>query len=141
MELNNLPKTTHTSKKRVGHGYGSGRAKTCGRGTKGQKARGKVKQGFEGGQLPFIRRLPYKKGFKSLNKKPLVLNVSLFDNLQDGFLVNEESLIKLGLLPLNWKHGVKILGDGELTKKITVEKISCSKSAIEKIEKAGGKIL
>ena len=140
MKLHQLPKITHKSKKRVGRGYGSGRAKTAGRGSKGQKARGKVRLGFEGGQLPFIRRLPYKRGFKSLSTKPLVINVDVFNMLNDGVDVTEENLVEWGLLPMSWKYGVKILGDGKLERKIIVKGLACSKGAIKKIEVAGGKV-
>lgn len=140
MQLQELVKTTEKSKRRVGRGYGSGRAKTSGRGTKGQKARGKVRLGFEGGQLPFIRRLPFKKGFKSLAKRSLVINVSALNFFKEGTEVTESSLIEAKMLPVNWKYGVKILGDGELTKKIIVKGFPCSKGAIKKIETAGGKV-
>ena len=140
MKIDKLPKITHKSKKRVGRGYGSGRAKTSGRGTKGQKARNKVKLGFEGGQLPYIRRLPYKRGFTSLATKPLVINVDTLNYLKDGTVLTEKLLIELGLFPMSWKHGVKILGDGELKKKITVKGITCSNGAVKKIEDAGGSV-
>lgn len=140
MELHQLPKITHKSKKRIGRGYGSGKAKTAGRGSKGQKARNTVKPGFEGGQLPFIRRLPYKRGFKSLRDKPLVLNIEVFNSLDNGAEVTEENLIGWNLLPAKWKHSVKILGNGTLEKKITVKGLACSKGAIKKIEDAGGKV-
>src|SRR3989339_665015 len=126
MQLNQLPKTTETKKKRVGRGYGSGKSKTSGRGSKGQKARGKVRLGFEGGQLPFIRRLPYRRGFKSLSQKPLILNISIFNFVEDDTEITEELLIKWNLLPVNWKYGVKILGDGKLKKKIIIKNIPCS---------------
>lgn len=140
MKIDQLPKTTQKSKKRVGRGYGSGRAKTAGRGTKGQKARNKVKPGFEGGQLPFIRRLPYKRGFKSLATKPLVLNVEALNYLKDETVVTDKYLVEIGLLPTTWKYGIKILGDGELKKKIIVKGITCSKGAVKKIEDAGGSV-
>lgn len=140
MSIHNLVKTTHKKKKRIGLGYGSGRAKTSGRGTKGQKARGKIRLGFEGGQLPFIRRLPYKRGFKSLSKKPLILNLNVFNYVKDGSEVTLENLVEWKIIPADWEHGVKILGDGELQKKIIIKGISCSKSATVKIEKMGGKV-
>ena len=140
MSLHKLPKITTKEKRRIGRGYGSGRGKTSGRGTKGQKARGKVKLGFEGGQLPFIRRLPYKKGFKHLGKKPLIFNVAHFNFMADGQEITLENLVSLGLVPENWKHGVKILGDGQLTKKIIIKGIPCSKGANIKIKAAGGEI-
>lgn len=140
MSIHNLVKTTHKKKKRIGLGYGSGRAKTSGRGTKGQKARGKIRLGFEGGQLPFIRRLPYKRGFKSLNKKPLIINLNILNYVEDGSEITLENLVEWKIIPVNWEYGVKILGDGELQKKIIVKGIQCSKSAAIKIGKAGGKI-
>ena len=140
MELSDLPKSVDKSKKRIGRGYGSGRGKTAGRGTKGQKARGKVRIGFEGGQLPLIRRLPYKRGFKRLGKNPLIFNVFQFNFVKDEEVITTEKLKEWNLVPENWKHGVKILGDGELTKKIVVKGITCSKGAIEKIQSAGGRV-
>lgn len=140
IQIHSLPKITTRKKKRIGHGYGSGRAKTSGRGSKGQKARGKIRLGFEGGQLPFIRRLPYRRGFKSLAKKPLIINVGILDLVKEGTEVTKEKLVDLGLIPSDWGYGIKILGDGELEKKIVVKKIPCSKGAIRKIEAAGGKV-
>lgn len=144
MELSKLSKTTTKSKKRVGRGYGSGRGKTAGRGTKGQKARGKVKLGFEGGQLPLIKRLPLQRGkgkFKSFKTKPLVVNVKLLNLLPKDEVVDLKTLVKYKILKEDEakKFGVKILGDGELKKPLVV-KLPCSKGAIEKIEKAGGKV-
>jgi len=144
MKLNDLPKTTTKSKKRVGRGYGSGRGKTSGRGTKGQKARGKVKLGFEGGQLPLIKRLPLQRGkgkFKSFKKKPLVVNVKVLNLLPKKETVDLKTLIKYRIVKEDEakKFGVKILGDGELRIPLTVE-LPCSKGAIKKIEEAGGKI-
>jgi len=140
MAIHNLVKTTHKKKKRIGLGYGSGRAKTSGRGTKGQKARGKVRLGFEGGQLPFIRRLPYKRGFKSLNRKPLIINLNILNYVKDDSEITLDNLVEWKIIPMDWKFGVKILGDGKLEKKIVVKGVPCSKSAIVKIEKAGGKV-
>lgn len=144
MELSKLSKTTTKSKKRVGRGYGSGRGKTAGRGTKGQKARGKVKLGFEGGQLPLIKRLPLQRGkgkFKSFKTKPLVVNVKLLNLLPKDEVVDLKTLVKYKILKEDEakKFGVKILGDGELKKPLVV-KLPCSKGAIKKIEKAGGKV-
>ena len=144
MKLNNLPKTTTKSKKRVGRGYGSGRGKTSGRGTKGQKARGKVRLGFEGGQLPLIKRLPLQRGkgkFKSFKKKPLVVNVKILNLLPKKETVDLKTLIKYRIVKEDEakKFGVKILGDGELRTPLTVE-LPCSKGAIKKIEEAGGKV-
>lgn len=141
MDLSNLQPSygsTH-SKKRLGRGHGSGTGKTAGKGHKGQKARsgGSIKPGFEGGQMPLQRRLP-KRGFTPLDRKVYVLvnlrDLELFDT---DSVVDIEALGKAGLIgPL--KDGVKILGDGELTKKLTVKAHKFSKSAQAKIEAAGG---
>jgi len=140
MLLHKLPKTADKKKKRIGLGTGSGRGKTSGRGTKGQKSRGTIALGFEGGQLPLIRRLPYKKGFKVLTKRPLVFNISTFNFVEDGTEVTIQKLAEWRLIPAAWSKGAKILGDGELTKKIIVKGIPCSKGAAEKIKKLGGDI-
>ncbi|CAM2006537.1 50S ribosomal protein L15 [Acanthopleuribacter pedis] len=141
MKLNELrPNDGATrNKKRVGRGPGSGNGKTAGRGHKGQKSRSGYsrKRGFEGGQMPLQRRLP-KRGFKNIFRKEwVVLNVSMFEN-RDVSEVTLEDYRKLGLIK-NTRDGVKILGDGELTKAITFHAHKFSKSAQEKIEKAGGK--
>jgi len=143
MDLGSLKKITKRRKKRVGRGYGSGKAKTSGRGTKGTKARNKVKLYFEGGQLPLIKRLPMQRGkskFKPLGKKMLVINIKYLELLKDGSVVDLSSLVKYRIIKEDdKKYGVKILGDGELTKKLTV-KLPCSKGAEAKILKAGGKV-
>ena len=145
MKLNNLPKITTKKKKRVGRGYGSGRGgHTTGRGNKGQKARSKVRLGFEGGQLPLIKRLPLMRGkgkFKSFRKKPLVVNVGLLNLFSKGEIVDLKTLVKYKIIKENdaKKFGAKILGDGELKVSLTV-KLPCSKGAIKKIEEAGGKV-
>ena len=118
MEVHELPKTVTRSKKRLGQGHGSGRGKTSGRGTKGQKARGKINASFEGGQLPLIKRLPLKRGKdrnKSLKKKQLAVNVKYLNIFEKDAVVNLASLIKAGILDAGAvKETVKILGDGEL---------------------------
>lgn len=144
MDLSKLRKTTKKGKKRVGRGYGSGRAKTAGRGTKGLKARGKVKLYFEGGQLPLIKRLPLKRGkdrFKPLSKKPLVVNVKYLNLFNNKSVVDIKALVKKNIIKKEdaGRGGVKILGDGELKKELIV-KLPCSKGAKKKIEKAGGKV-
>lgn len=144
MKLDQLPKTTIKSKKRLGRGYGSGRGKTAGRGTKGQKARSKVKLGFEGGQLPLIKRLPLKRGkgrFKPFKKKPLAVNVKLLNFFPKEEKVTLKTLIKYKIVKEDEakKFGVKILGDGDLKIPLIVE-LPCSKGAIKKIEAAGGKV-
>ena len=125
---------------RRGRGHGSGNGKTAGKGHKGQKARsGAPRLGFEGGQMPLYRRIP-KRGFKCRNSKVIVtLNVSDLNRFEDGAEVTPASLIEIGLVK-NPRDGLKILGNGELTKKLTVSVDAASKTAIEKIEAAGGKI-
>ena len=124
---------------RKGRGAGSGNGKTAGKGHKGQKARsgGGVRIGFEGGQMPLARRLP-KRGFNKIFAKPLeVINVSALNKFEDGATVNVCDLLEKGILS-KCEYGVKILGNGEVTKKLTVRASAFSASAKEKIEKAGG---
>ena len=125
---------------RRGRGHGSGNGKTAGKGHKGQKARsGAPRPGFEGGQMPLFRRIP-KRGFKCRNSKNIIsINVSDLNRFEDGATVTVESLKEVGLVK-NPRDGVKVLGNGELTKKLTVSVDAASKTAIEKIEAAGGKI-
>lgn len=125
---------------RRGRGHGSGNGKTAGKGHKGQKARsGAPRPGFEGGQMPLFRRLP-KRGFKCRNSKNIIsIDVSDLNRFEDGATVTVESLKEIGLVK-NPRDGVKVLGNGELTKKLTVSVDAASKTAIEKIEAAGGKI-
>ena len=125
---------------RKGRGAGSGNGKTGGRGHKGQKARsgGKVRIGFEGGQMPLARRLP-KRGFNNIFAKPLeTINVSALERFEDGATVTVKDLLDAGVLS-KCVYGVKILGNGNLTKKLTVQVNAFSASAKEKIEAAGGK--
>ncbi|MBE6012227.1 50S ribosomal protein L15 [Anaeropeptidivorans aminofermentans] len=129
-----------TKKFRVGRGHGSGNGKTAGKGHKGQKARsgGGVRPGFEGGQMPLFRRLP-KRGFKCRNSKEIIsLNVFQLSVFEDGDEVTIDTLKGKGLIS-NPRDGVKILGHGELDKKLTVKVNYFSQTAIEKIEAAGGK--
>ena len=131
---------SRTAPKRVGRGIGSGLGKTSGRGHKGQKARsgGKVRRGFEGGQMPLFQRLP-KRGFhNNFGHRWTVVNVGLLDVFADGSTVNPQLLLDKGMVK-TLKDGIKILGDGELTKKLMVQAHSFSASAVEKIEKAGGR--
>ncbi len=123
---------------RRGRGHGSGNGKTAGKGHKGQKARsGAPRIGFEGGQMPLYRRLP-KRGFKNFNSKTIIsINVSMLNRFEDGAEVTIESLMENGLVS-NPKDGVKILGNGELTKKLNVKANAFSASAIEKIQALGG---
>ena len=125
---------------RVGRGHGSGNGKTAGRGHKGQKARsgGGVRPGFEGGQMPLYRRLP-KRGFKCRNSKEIIaINLEHLNVFDDGSVVDIEALKSKGLVS-NPKDGVKILGKGNLEKKLTVKVNYFSQSAVEKINNAGGK--
>lgn len=126
---------------RKGRGAGSGNGKTAGKGHKGQKARsgGGVRPGFEGGQMPLQRRIP-KRGFNNKIFATTYANINLSDleRFEDGAVVTQEAILAAGLVkkPLD---GIKVLGDGELTKKLTVEAAAFSKSAKQKIEEAGGK--
>ena len=138
-ELKTAEGSTHR-KKIVGRGIGSGVGKTSGRGHKGQKARsgGGVRPGFEGGQMPLYRRLP-KRGFTNIfATKYVTVNVEVLDKFNDGDEVTAESLLEKGIISKTL-DGVKILGRGEVTKKLTVKVAKGSESAKEKIEKAGGK--
>ena len=142
MNLHELKPAENSKSKafRRGRGHGSGNGKTAGRGHKGQKARsgGGVRPGFEGGQMPLYRRLP-KRGFKCRNSKDIIgINLNLLNVFEDGAVVDIDALKSKGLVS-NPRDGVKILGNGELTKKITVKVNYFSKSAAEKIEAAGGK--
>ena len=124
---------------RRGRGHGSGNGKTAGKGHKGQKARsGAPRPGFEGGQLPLYRRLP-KRGFTNINSKEIVaINVDRLNAFDDGAEVTVAALVEKGIVS-NPKDGVKILGNGELTKKLDVKVDAYSASAAEKIQAAGGK--
>ena len=124
---------------RRGRGHGSGNGKTAGKGHKGQKARsGAPRPGFEGGQMPLYRRLP-KRGFHNRNTKEIVgINVEALNRFEDGTVVTIATLVESGVI-CNPKDGVKILGNGELTKKLTVKAHKFSKKAKETIEKLGGK--
>lgn len=135
------PEGAIKAKKRVGRGIGTGLGKTSGKGHKGQNARsgGGVRPGFEGGQLPLYRRLP-KRGFSNAPFKTeyATINISDLENFEDGAVVTPELLNEMGIVKKQLA-GIKVLGDGELTKKITVKASKFSKTAIEKIEKTGGK--
>ena len=144
MRLNDLKpnKGAKHRKKRLGNGESSGPGKTCGRGHKGQKSRsgGGVRPGFEGGQMPLMRRLP-KKGFNNARFKTnyAIVNVGSLETEFDGDTVSESTLREAGLIK-GVCDGVKILGDGELTRKLSIEVDKVSGVAREKIEKAGGSI-
>ena len=142
MDLSNLSPAAgskHSDNFRRGRGHGSGNGKTAGKGHKGQKARsGAPRPGFEGGQMPLYRRLP-KRGFKNRNSKEIVaVNISVLENFDNDAVVSVDTLIEKGIVK-NPRDGVKILGNGELTKKLTVQANSFSASAKEKIEALGGK--
>ena len=124
---------------RRGRGHGSGNGKTAGKGHKGQKARsGAPRPGFEGGQMPLYRRLP-KRGFTNRNSKEIVaINLSALEVFENEAVVSVETLIEAGIVK-NPRDGVKILGNGTLTKKLTVQANAFSASAVEKIEALGGK--
>ena len=125
---------------RRGRGHGSGNGKTAGKGHKGQKARsGAPRPGFEGGQMPLYRRIP-KRGFTNRNSKDIVaINVSVLERFEDGSEVTVESLLAFGAIS-HARDGVKILGNGELTKKLNVKVNAFSESAKNKIEAAGGTV-
>ncbi|MBR7021618.1 MAG: 50S ribosomal protein L15 [Lachnospiraceae bacterium] len=137
-ELRPAEGSKHSDAFRRGRGHGSGNGKTAGKGHKGQKARsGAPRTGFEGGQMPLYRRLP-KRGFKNINSKNIVaINVSMLNRFENDATVTVESLMEIGLVS-NPRDGVKILGNGELTKKLNVAVNAYSASAIEKIQALGG---
>ena len=143
MKLYNIeqPEGAVRSSKRVGRGTSSGTGKTSGKGHKGQNARsgGGVRPGFEGGQLPLFRRLP-KRGFSNAKFKVeyATINVSDLNNFEDGTVVTPELLKEMGIVKKQLA-GIKVLGNGELTKKLTVKAAKFSATAVEKIEKMGGK--
>ena len=142
MDLSNLSPaegSKHSDNFRRGRGHGSGNGKTAGKGHKGQKARsGGTRPGFEGGQMPLYRRIP-KRGFTNRNTKEIVgINVSALEVFENDTVVSVETLIEAGIVK-NPRDGVKILGNGELTKKLTVQANAFSASAAAKIESLGGK--
>lgn len=138
-ELKPAAGSKHSNEFRRGRGHGSGNGKTAGKGHKGQKARsGAPRPGFEGGQLPLYRRLP-KRGFTNINSKDIVaIGLDRLNVFEDGAEVTVETLMEKGIVK-NPKDGVKILGNGELTKKLDVKVNAYSASAAEKIQAAGGK--
>ena len=142
MELSNLRPaegSKHSDNFRRGRGHGSGNGKKAGKGHKGQKARsGAPRPGFEGGQMPLYRRLP-KRGFTNRNTKEIVaINLEVLERFENGATVSVETLIEQGIVK-NPRDGVKILGKGELTKKLTVQANAFSAGAAAKIEALGGK--
>lgn len=127
-------------RKRVGRGIGSGLGKTCGRGHKGDKARGSTKPGFEGGQTPLHRRLPHKRGFHNIFRKHYaIINLAALERFEAGAVVTPETLLESRVIK-DLGDGVKVLGVGEITKALTVKAHGFSKSAAEKIKAAGGTV-
>ena len=143
MRLNELspPKGSRRPRKRVWRGVGSGKGKTAGRGTKGYNSRsgGGVRPGFEGGQMPLHRRLP-KRGFTNIFKKKIaVINIRDLSKFESGSIVDEAALIRVGLVK-GRRDGIKLLGHGEIETPLTIKINMLSKSAREKITRAGGKV-
>ena len=139
MKLEKLRKTKfERESKRVGRGYGNGKGgHTTGRGNKGQKARNTVNVGFEGGQIPLYKRLPQVGGFKSKSRKEIkAVNLSIFNNFKDGEEVTPKVLLEKGYLLKVPKHGVKILANGKLEKKLVLKGFLVSNSAADAIKKA-----
>lgn len=140
MKLNELKPAAGSRSKRLrkGRGLSSGHGFTSGRGTKGQKAHGKTRLGFEGGQMPLYRQIP-KRGFTNINRKEYaIVNLSTLDRFEDGTEVTPQLLMESGIVK-NLKSGVKVLGSGKLEKKLTVKANKFSASAVSAIEAAGGK--
>ena len=138
-ELAPVVGSTHVGK-RKGRGVGTGNGKTGGRGHKGQHARsgGKTRVGFEGGQMPLVRRVP-KRGFNNIFAKPLTaINLNVLNKFKDGAVVDAAALIEAGIIDA-CPYGLKVLANGTVTKKVTVKAAAFSESAKEKIEQAGGK--
>jgi large subunit ribosomal protein L15 len=144
MQLHSLVKVIKKEKRRLGQGHGSGRVKTSGRGTKGQNARSSRSLTFEGGALPLIKRLPFRRGKgrnKAFNVLPLIVNIKFLDVFKAGSVVDLKALVEKKIVKENeaLEYGVKILGDGELKNALTI-KLPISKQAAKKVEKAGGKV-
>ena len=140
MKLNELKPAEGSRSKRLrrGRGLSSGHGFTSGRGTKGQKAHGKTRLGFEGGQMPLYRQIP-KRGFTNINRKEYaIVNLTALNKFDDGAEVTPEVLVENGIVK-NLKSGVKVLGSGKLEKKLTVKANKFSASAVSAIEAAGGK--
>lgn len=142
MKLHLLTKLTKRASKRIGRGIGSGKGKTSGRGTKGQKARGKIPVGFTGSNLPNFKKLPLKRGFGNpkLSKNPKVVNLDKLSRFKTKTTIDMELLLSAKIISQrDSKKGIKILGDGELTTALIV-RLPVSKKAKEKIEASGGKV-
>jgi len=143
MELSNLEKSKNFRKaKRVGRGESSGKGKTSGKGYKGQKVRGKVRLGFEGGQLPIIKRLPFKRGIgNSLSKENITITLDQLNVFEDGSKVDKEALMKVGLLSKTVSpHTIKVVATGNLSKALKVD-LKVTPKAKELIEKSKGEVL
>ncbi|CAK1243986.1 Ribosomal protein L15 (RplO) [Fructobacillus cardui] len=139
MNLNELQPAlgSRQTRNRVGRGTSSGNGKTAGRGQKGQKARGKTRLGFEGGQMPLYRRIP-KRGFTNISRKEFeVVNLDKLNNFDNGTEVTPALLIENGVVK-NQKDGIKVLGNGQLEKKLTIKAHKFSAAAVKAIEQAGG---
>lgn len=144
MNLHSLTKIKGKAKRRLGQGHGSGRVKTSGRGTKGQNARSKRSLSFEGGALPLIKRLPFRRGKDrnhSYKNTPVIVNIKALELLKAGTVVDIKALVSAKIVSEKDanEYGVKILGDGKLTKSYTI-KLPISKKAADKIKKAGGSV-
>lgn len=144
MKLHELPKLNARSKKRLGRGLGSGKGKTGGRGTKGQKARGKIRAGFIGGTLPLYRRLPFRRGVGNPKRsvKMRVVSLEKLDIFKAGETVDVVSLLAYNIIKESdaKKTGIKITGDGEMKKALNIN-LPITKKASEKVVKAGGKVV
>jgi large subunit ribosomal protein L15 len=144
MNLHSLTKTIKNKKRRLGQGHGSGRVKTSGRGTKGQNARSSRALSFEGGALPLIKRLPFRRGKDKNNSyraKPVIVNIKFLELFKAGAVIDLKALLDAKIVDADdaKEYGVKILGDGKITKSYII-KLPISKRASEKITKAGGKV-
>ena len=143
MELSNLPRITQKESRRVGRGHGSGRGKTAGRGTKGQKSRKNIPLAFEGGALPLVKRLPFLRGRgrnKVFKPHPIAINISSLNKFSKKTTIDIDTLIKYGIVGNAARNlGVKILSNGDLNVPLSV-KVPVSEGARKKIEKAGGTV-
>lgn len=145
MQLNNLDKLIDKSKKRLGRGTGSGKGKTGGRGTKGQKARGKIPASFVGGSLPLYKKLPFIRGWGNMKSKPkpVVVSMNELNRFKANSEISVESFVEVGLITQadSKKRGIKLLDRGELTVKGLSVKLPVSAKAKLKIESSGGKVV
>ena len=143
ISLHNLPTIVKRPSKRVGRGYGSGKGgHTTGRGTKGQKARGRIRPWFEGGQKPLHLRVPHKRGFKrAFREEVAIVKIRDLNRFAEGEMITPQRLRDEGLIKKIPSGGVKVLGDGELTKSLTISGLALSEGARQKIVAAGGKIV